>query len=72
MDGPDGRREEQALDLVGPLARGQTELPAWKRERNSSHRKVRARAPSRLPPKGDAVHTVMIGIAGLHNLALTG
>ncbi|MET7905645.1 transposase [Streptomyces sp. NPDC005355] len=64
--------------------RGQTELPAWKEEHNTSHRKVRARvehAFARMKAwkilrdcrlKGDGVHTAMLGIARMHNLALTG
>lgn len=64
--------------------RGQTELPAWKEEHNTSHRKVRARVehafarmkawkiPRDCRLKGDGVHTAMLGIARLHNLALTG
>lgn len=39
-------------------ARGQTELPAWREEHNTSHRKVRARVE----------HV----FARLHNLALAG
>ncbi|MFF2519776.1 transposase [Streptomyces sp. NPDC058086] len=64
--------------------RGQAELPAWKEEHNASHRKVRARverAFARMKNwkilrdcrlKGDGVHHAMLGIARLHNLALTG
>lgn len=64
--------------------RGQTELPAWKEAHNTSHRKVRARVEhvfARMKTwkilrdcrlKGDGVHTAMLGIVRLHNLALTG
>ncbi|UNR57605.1 transposase [Streptomyces sp. A10(2020)] len=65
--------------------RGQSELPAWKEEHNKSHNKqVRARvehAFARMKTwkilrdcrlKGDGVHHAMLGIARLHNLALTG
>ncbi|GGW65813.1 hypothetical protein GCM10010381_58690 [Streptomyces xantholiticus] len=64
--------------------RGQSELPAWKEEHNTSHRKVQARvehAFARMKAwkilrdcrlKGDGVHTAMLGIARLHNLALPG
>ena len=63
--------------------RGQSELPAWKEEHNTSHRKVQARlehASARMKAwtilrdcrlKGDGVHSAMLGIARLHNLALT-
>lgn len=62
----------------------QTELPAWKEERNTSHRKVRARLEhvgARMKTwkilrechlKGDGIHTAMLGIARIHNVALTG
>ncbi|MFG2800003.1 transposase [Streptomyces pseudovenezuelae] len=72
--------------LVIPHRRepGQTELPAWKEEHNAAHRKVRARvehAFARMKGwkilrdcrlKGDGVHYAMLGVARLHNLALTG
>ncbi|MFE3740405.1 transposase [Streptomyces sp. NPDC059134] len=63
---------------------GRTELPAWKEAHNTSHRKVRARVEhtfARMKTwkilrdcrlKGDGVHHAMLGIARLHNLALTG
>ncbi|MFC9955984.1 transposase [Streptomyces nigra] len=63
---------------------GRTELPAWKTAHNTSHRKVRARVEHTFARmkiwkilrdcrlKGDGVHHVMLGIARLHNLALTG
>nr|WP_223772445.1 transposase family protein [Streptomyces sp. 135] len=63
---------------------GQTELPAWKEAHNTSHRKARARVEhtfARMKTwkvlrdcrlKGDGVHHAMLGIACLHNLALTG
>ncbi|MFE2562226.1 transposase [Streptomyces sp. NPDC059352] len=62
---------------------GQTELPAWKEVHNTSHRKVRARVEhtfARMKTwkilrdcrlKADGVHHAMLGIARLHNLALT-
>ncbi|MFJ8943586.1 transposase [Streptomyces sp. NPDC102395] len=64
-------------------ANGQTELPAWKNEHNRSHKQVRARVEhtfARMKSwkilrdcrlKGDGVHHAMLGIARLHNLALT-
>ncbi|CAL9452278.1 IS5 family transposase IS112 [Streptomyces sp. enrichment culture] len=72
--------------LVIPHRRqpGQAELPAWKEEHNTSHRKVRARvehAFARMKTwkilrdcrlKGDGVHHAMLGIARLHNLTLAG
>ncbi|MBT2492262.1 transposase [Streptomyces sp. ISL-96] len=63
---------------------GQAELTAWKEEHNASHRKVRARVEHTFALmktwkilrdcrlKGDGVHHAMLGIARLHNLALTG
>ncbi|MFD9136663.1 transposase [Streptomyces bottropensis] len=72
--------------LVIPHRRepGQSELPAWKEEHNTSHRKVRARvehAFARMKTwkilrdcrlKGNGVHHAMLGIARLHNLTLAG
>ncbi|MGW0550016.1 transposase [Streptomyces altiplanensis] len=80
----DGGYRGTGLLIPHRRERGQTELPAWKEERNTSHRQVRVRVEhvfarmkawkilrdSRL--KGDGVHTAMLGIARLHNLALTG
>ncbi|CAL2067273.1 transposase [Streptomyces sp. TR1341] len=63
---------------------GQSELEAWKKKHNASHRKVRARvehAFARMKTwkilrdcrlKGDGVHHAMLGIARLHNLTLAG
>ncbi|GAA3311722.1 hypothetical protein GCM10020295_82040 [Streptomyces cinereospinus] len=62
---------------------GRAELPAWKEEHDTFHRKVRARVEhvfARMKswkilrdcrPKGDGVHHAMLGIARLHHLALT-
>ncbi|MFD7244651.1 transposase [Streptomyces massasporeus] len=72
--------------LVIPHRRepGRAELPAWKEEHNTPHRKVRARVEhvfARMKSwkilrdcrlKGDGVHHAMLGIARLHNLALAG
>nr|WP_202443900.1 transposase [Streptomyces sp. SID8375] len=73
--------------LVIPHRRepGQTELPAWKEDHDTSHRKVRARvehAFARMKAwkilrdcrllQGDGVHYAMLGIARLHNLTLAG
>ncbi len=91
---PGNRNELQGVGTVrcegrrrpdhGHRERGQTELPAWKEEYNTSHRKVRARVEhvfARMKTwkilrdcrlKGDGIHTAMLGIARLHNLALTG
>ncbi|WP_328492488.1 transposase [Streptomyces sp. NBC_00414] len=64
--------------------RGQTDLPAWKEEHNRSHKQVRARVEhvfARMKTwkilrdcrlKGDGVHHAMLGVARLHNLAMTG
>lgn len=76
----------QGIGLLMPhrRERGQTELPAWKEEHNTSHRQVRARVEhvfARMKTwnilrdcrlKGDGVHTAMLGIARLRNVALTG
>ncbi|GFE19890.1 hypothetical protein Sliba_03430 [Streptomyces nigrescens] len=70
--------------LVIPHRRepGQTELPAWKEDHDTSHRKVRARvehAFARMKAwkilrdcrfQGVGVHYAMLGIARLHNLTL--
>ncbi|MEW2811010.1 transposase family protein [Streptomyces massasporeus] len=60
------------------------ELPAWKQAHNKSHKQVRARVEhvfARMKTwkvfrdcrlKGDGVHHAVLGIARLHNLALTG
>lgn len=60
------------------------ELPDWKQQHNRSHKRVRARVAhviARMKTwkilrdcrlKGDGVHHAMLGIAHLHNLALTG
>ncbi|MET8182840.1 transposase [Streptomyces sp. NPDC005336] len=80
----DGGYRGTGLLIPHRRERGQTELPAWKEEHNTSHRKVRARvehAFARMKAwkilrdcrlKGDGVHTAMLGIARMHNLALTG
>ncbi|GAA2305722.1 hypothetical protein GCM10010431_26900 [Streptomyces kunmingensis] len=64
--------------------RGQAGLPDWKKEHNKSHKQVRARVEytfARMKRwkilrdcrlKGDGVHHAMLGIARMHNLALTG
>lgn len=60
------------------------ELPDWKQAHNKSHKQVRARVEhcfARMKTwkilrdcrlRGDGVHHAMLGIARLHNLALTG
>ncbi|MDQ0681139.1 hypothetical protein QFZ56_000102 [Streptomyces achromogenes] len=60
------------------------ELPGWKPEHNRSHKQVRARVEhvfARMKTwktlrdcrlKGDGVRHAMLGIARLHNVALTG
>ncbi|WP_372495450.1 transposase [Saccharopolyspora soli] len=60
------------------------EFSDWKEEHNRSHKQVRARVEhvfARMKAwkilrdcrlRGDGVHTAMLGIARLHNLALTG
>ncbi|MFF4881204.1 transposase [Streptomyces nigra] len=80
----DGGYRGTGLVIPHRRERGQAELPAWKEEHNTSHRKVRARvehAFARMKSwkilrdcrlKGDGVHHAMLGIAHLHNLALAG
>jgi hypothetical protein len=63
---------------------GQAQLPAWQEEHNALHRRARARIEhvfARMKTwkilrdcrlKGDGVHHAMLGIARLHNIALTG
>ncbi|GAA3481614.1 hypothetical protein GCM10018966_061450 [Streptomyces yanii] len=80
----DGGYRGTGLLIPHRRERGRTELPVWKEEHNTSHRKVRARvehAFARMKAwkilrdcrlKGDGAHTAMLGIARLHNLALTG
>ncbi|MBN3933305.1 transposase [Streptomyces verrucosisporus] len=71
--------------LVIPHRRRKGEdLPAWKEEHNTSHRRVRARVEhtfARMKSwkilrdcrlRGDGVHHAMLGIARLHNLTLAG
>ncbi|GGM94981.1 transposase [Streptomyces fuscichromogenes] len=71
--------------LVMPHRRRKgVELPAWKQAHNKSHKQVRARVEhvfARMKEwkilrdcrlKGDGVYHAMLGIARLHNLALTG
>ncbi|BDH12290.1 hypothetical protein HOK021_34690 [Streptomyces hygroscopicus] len=75
----------QGTGLVIPHRRRKgEELPDWKEELNRSHKQVRARVEhvfARMKTwkilrdcrlKGDGVHTAMLGIARLHDLALTG
>ncbi|MEV0446027.1 transposase [Streptomyces spectabilis] len=78
----DGGYRGTSLVIPHRRERGQSELPAWKEEHNTSHRQVRARvehAFARMKTwkilrdcrlKGDGVHHAMSGIARLHNLAL--
>ncbi|MFI6359296.1 transposase [Streptomyces sp. NPDC050743] len=80
----DGGYRGTGLVIPHRRAKGQAELPAWKKEHNTSHRKVRARVEhvfARMKGwkilrdcrlKGDGVHHAMLGIARLHNLALAG
>ncbi|MGX1509560.1 transposase [Streptomyces collinus] len=75
----------QGTGLVVPHRRRKDqELPDWKEEHNRSHKQVRARVEhtfARMQDwkilrdcrlKGDGVHHAILGIARLHNLALTG
>lgn len=75
----------QGTGLVIPHRRRKgEELPGWKEEHNRSHKQVRARVEHTLARmkgwkilrdcrlKGDGVHHAILGIARLHNLALTG
>ncbi|MFJ8982792.1 transposase [Streptomyces sp. NPDC102282] len=78
----DGGYQGTGLIIPHRRERGQSELPPWKEEHNTSHRQVRARvehAFARMKSwkilrdcrlKGDGVHHAMRGIAHLHNLAL--
>ncbi|MET9727492.1 transposase [Streptomyces zaomyceticus] len=78
----DGGYRGAGLVIPHRRARGQSELPTWKEEHNTSHRQVRARvehAFARMKTwkilrdcrlKGNSVHHAMNGIAHLHNLAL--
>jgi hypothetical protein len=80
----DGGYQGTGLTIPHRRKAGQSELPAWKEEHNTTHRKVRARvehAFARMKTwkilrdcrlKGDGVHHAMLGIARLHNLTLTG
>lgn len=80
----DGGYRGTGLLIPHRRERGQTELPAWKEEHSDSHRKVRAHVEhvfARMKAwkilrdcrlKGDGVHTALLGIARMHNLALTG
>lgn len=80
----DGGYRGTSLVIRHRRKRGQTELPAWKEEHNTSHRKIRARVQhvfARMKSwkilrdcrlKGDGVHHTMLGIARLHNLVLAG
>ncbi|WP_327436504.1 transposase (plasmid) [Streptomyces sp. NBC_01201] len=79
----DGGYRGTGLIIPHRREHGQSELPAWKQEHNASHRQVRARvehAFARMKTwkilrdcrlRGDGVHHAMLGIARLHNLALT-
>ncbi|MGW6788510.1 transposase [Streptomyces chartreusis] len=80
----DGGYRGTSLVIPHRRERGQAELPAWKEQHNTSHRKVRARVEhvfARMKSwkilrdcrlKGEGVHNAMLGIARLHNLALAG
>ncbi|MFG3016767.1 transposase [Streptomyces cinerochromogenes] len=80
----DGGYRGTGLGIPHRRERGQAEFPAWKKEHNTSHRKVRAlveHAFARMKSwkilrdcrlKGDGVHHAMLGIARLHNLTLAG
>ncbi|MGW2864181.1 transposase [Streptomyces sp. NPDC001205] len=73
----DGGYRGTGLVIPHRRERGQTELPAWKEEHNTSHRKVRARvehAFARMKTwkilrncrlKGDGVHHAMLGIGSV-------
>lgn len=80
----DGGYSGTGLLMPHRRANGQAELPDWKREHNRSHKQVRARVEHTFARmmswkilrdcrlKGDGVHHAMLGMARLHNLALTG
>ncbi|MGW4391792.1 transposase [Streptomyces sp. NPDC004685] len=80
----DGGYPGTGLVMPHRRASGQAELPDWKQEHNRSHKQVRARVEhvfARMKGwkilrdcrlRGDGVHHAMLGIARLHNLALTG
>ncbi|MEV0443557.1 transposase [Streptomyces spectabilis] len=79
----DGGYPGTGLVMPHRRAKGQVELPDWKQQHNRSHKQVRARvehAFARMKGwkilrdcrlKGDGVHHAMLGIARLHNLAIT-
>ncbi len=78
----DGGYQGTGLVIPHRRAAGESELPAWKKQHNRSHKRVRARVErtfARMKSwkilrdcrlKGDGVHHAMLGIARLHNLAL--
>lgn len=78
----DGSNQGTGLVIPHRRRKGE-ELSDWKEEHNRSHKQVRARVEhvfARMKAwkilrdcrlKGDGVHTAMLGIARLHNLALT-
>ncbi|WP_411107704.1 transposase [Streptomyces sp. cmx-4-9] len=80
----DGGYQGTGLLIPHRKAKGQAELPDWKKEHNRSHKQVRARVEhvfARMKTwkilrdcrlKGDGVHHAMLGIARMHNLALAG
>ncbi len=80
----DGGYPGTGLVIPHRRERGQSELPDWKEEHNKSHKQVRARvehAFARMKTwkilrdcrlKEDGVHHAMLGIARMHNLALSG
>ncbi|MBQ1112833.1 transposase [Streptomyces anulatus] len=79
----DGGYPGTGLVIPHRRERGQAELTPWKEEHNRSHKQVRARVEhtfARMKTwkilrdcrlKGAGVHHAMLGIAQLHNLALT-
>ncbi|WP_404816109.1 transposase [Streptomyces thermolineatus] len=82
--GADGGYRGTGLVIPHYRRRKGEDLPAWKEDHNASHRRVRSRVEhtfARMKSwkilrdcrlKGNGVHHAMLGIARLHNLALTG
>jgi hypothetical protein len=75
----------QGTGLLIPHRRkaGQTDLPAWQQQHNSDHRRVRARVEHVLARmknykilrdcrrRGDGLYWAALGVAHMHNLAMT-
>jgi hypothetical protein len=79
----DGGYQGTGLFLPHRRKAGQTELPAWQQEHNTDHRRVRARVEHVFSPmknykilrdcrrKGNGIYWAALGVANMHNLAIT-